>query len=275
MTEKVKEFAAKYEICDAHGHIFPEKIAEKAVHAIGSFYDISMEGSGSAEAILESSKKIGVTHQLVCSTATVPHQVESINHFISEECRKHPEFLGFGSLHPDYEDPDGQVKFCVENGLRGIKLHPDFQEFLIDDKKAYPMYEAAQSKNLPVLFHAGDNRHPYSSPERIRKIMSDFPKLHVFAAHFGGYRQWDEAMEYLQDMKNIHFDTSSSLMFISPETAREFIGKYGTEKMFFGCDFPMWQHDEELERFMNLKLSDAQNKAILADNFKAFFGIRE
>lgn len=274
MTQKLKEFIDKYEICDAHGHIFPEKIAEKAVSAIGHFYDIGMTGNGNTNAIIKSGKDIGVTYQLVCSTATVPHQVESINKFIAEECKKHDGFIGFGSLHPDYDDPDGQADFCVKNGLYGIKLHPDFQEFLIDDKKAYPMYEAAQSKNLPILFHTGDNRHPYSSPSRLKKILRDFPNLKVFAAHFGGYRQWDEALEFLSGEKNVWFDTSSSLMFISPDTAKNLINKYGTEKMFFGCDFPMWTHKDELQRFMNLNLTDSQNKAILSENFKAFFNIK-
>ena len=274
MNEKIKEFISKYEICDAHGHIFPEKIADKAVSAIGHFYDIDMTGHGNTDAIIESGKTIGVTHQLVCSTATVPHQVESINRFIAEECSKHPEFIGFGSLHPDYDDPDGQAKFCIENGICGLKLHPDFQEFLIDDKKAYPMYEAAQSKNLPILFHTGDNRYPYSSPKRLKKVLKDFPNLKVFAAHFGGYRQWDEAAEHLAGEKNVYFDTSSSLMFITTKQAKDFINAYGAEKMFFGSDFPMWTHDDEIERLMALNLTDEQNKAILSGNFKAFFNIK-
>ena len=146
---------------------------------------------------------------------------------------------------------------------------------MIDDKKAYPMYEAAQSKNIPILFHTGDNRHPYSSPKRLKKILKDFPNLIVFAAHFGGYRQWDEAIEYLADEKNVYFDTSSSLMFITTKQAKNFINAYGTEKMFFGSDFPMWTHEDEIERFMKLNLTNEQNQAILSGNFKAFFGIRE
>ena len=274
LKRKVKEFAEKYEICDAHAHIFPEKIATKAVTAIGNFYGIDMDGKGSADALKESGNKIGVSRYLVCSTATVPHQVESINQFIAKVCASAPEFVGLGSLHPEYEDAIGQVKFCKDNGLYGLKLHPDFQKFNIDDKKAYPIYEAAQSLNMPILFHTGDKRYTYSAPKRLKKIVNDFPQLKVIAAHFGGYSEWDNALDVLKGEENVYFDTCSSLMFISPRKARSLISKYGTEKMFFGTDFPMWKHDEELERFMHIKLTDEQNRKILSENFKEFFHIK-
>ena len=272
-NNKLNEFIKNYEICDAHGHIFPEKIASKAVSAIGKFYDIEMySGDGVSDAILSSGKKINVTHYLVCSTATTTHQVESINRFIVEECKTHTEFVGFGTLHPDYEDIEGQVQFCIDNGLKGIKLHPDFQTFNIDDKKAYKIYEVTEGR-LPVLFHTGDNRYDFSSPIRLRKVLDDFPKQIVFGAHFGGYRRWQDSVDYLAGHENVYYDTSSSLPFMSAEQGKELVSKFGTEKLFFGTDFPMWKHTEELERFMNLNLTHEQNKAILADNFKNFFGI--
>ena len=92
----------EFEIMDAHTHIFPSKIAEKATVNIGHFYDIPMAEQGSAEQLLASGAQIGTKRYLVCSTATTSHQVTSINDFIAEECGKHPEFFGFGTLHPDY-----------------------------------------------------------------------------------------------------------------------------------------------------------------------------
>ncbi len=273
MTEKLQEFINTYEICDAHGHIFPEKIAGKAVSAIGKFYGIEMEAEGGvAKAILESGSKIGVTNYLVCSTATTTHQVESINQFIVEKCKKHKEFVGFGTLHPDYEDIEGQVNYCIENGLKGIKLHPDFQQFDIDDKKAFKIYEATEGK-LPILFHTGDNRYDFSSPVRLKNITENFPRQIMFAAHFGGYRRWDDALECLAGLENVYYDTSSSLPFISQEFAKELISAFGTDRLFFGSDFPMWNHTDELERFMNLGLSPEVNRKLLSDNFKQFFNI--
>ena len=190
-------------IIDAHAHIFPDKIASKAVSAIGNFYGIEMyAGGGISDDLIESGSAINTSHYLVCSTATTVNQVESINHFIVGECKKHPEFVGFGTLHPDYEDIEGQVQVCIDNGLRGIKLHPDFQQFNIDDPKAYKIYEVTEGR-LPILFHTGDDRYDFSSPVRLRHVIDDFPNLTAFAAHFGGYQKWRESVEYLAGLENV------------------------------------------------------------------------
>lgn len=271
--KEILEFAKKYEICDAHTHIFPEKIAEKAVTSIGNFYNLHMDcNSGSANALVESGSNIGVKHYLVCSTATVPTQVESINNFIIEECKLHPEFVGFGTLHPDYENIEEEVERCINAGLKGIKLHPDFQQFYIDDDKAYRIYEAIEGR-LPVLIHMGDSRYDYSRPIRLENVVKNHPNLKVFAAHLGGYERWNEAITCLY-YDNIRFDTCSSLEFITPEFASEIIHGFGVDKVFFGTDFPMWDHIAELGRFMNLNLTDDENRKILGENFKKEFNLK-
>lgn len=261
-----------YEIIDAHTHIFPTKIAEKATHAIGEFYDIPMNHPvGSAEILLESGSKIGVSRYLVCSTATVPAQVQTINDYICGECEKHPEFFGFGTLHPNMENLEDEVQRIIGAGLHGIKIHPDFQHFNIDDKSAYKIYEQIEGK-LPILIHMGDDRYEYSRPKRLRRVLEDFPKLQAIAAHFGGYRCWEEAEQCLK-YPNVKFDTCSTLPMISAEYAKKLIHYYGVENFFFGTDFPMWSHEEELERFFGMGLTEEENRKILSENFKEYFSI--
>lgn len=99
-------------------------------------------------------------------------------------------------------------------------------------------------------------------------VHRDFPKLTIFAAHLGGYERRDEAAEYLAGLDNVKFDTSSSLAFLPPKKAAKMIRDYGVENCFFGSDFPMWNHGDELERFLALGFSEHDNRRILADNFK-------
>lgn len=101
---------------------------------------------------------------VVQSVATVPEQVHNINSFIAEQVRLHPDkFIGFGALHPDFPDISGETERIISLGLKGIKLHSDFQKFNIDDLKAFPIYEAAEGR-LPILFHCGDDRYDFSHP---------------------------------------------------------------------------------------------------------------
>ncbi len=258
-----------HEIINMHTHIFPPKISEKAVNAIGEFYNIKMSESGTSESLIEDGKKIGVTKYLVCSTATKPAQVESINSFIAEEVRKYPEFIGYGSLHPDFENIENEIDRIISLGLKGIKLHPDFQLFNIDDKKTYRMFDYAQGK-LPFLIHMGDDRYTYSKPYRLLNILEKFPKLIAIGAHLGGYRCWSESKPPYLTHQRLYIDTSSSLMFLSPEEAVNIIREHGIDRVFFGTDSPMWNHKDEFSRFMNLPLTEKERNMILFENASKF-----
>jgi len=194
--------------------------------------------------------------------------VQSINHFIAAEQTAHPEFIGFGSLHPEYEDIEGEIDRMLAMNLKGIKLHPDFQKFNIDDEAAYPIYEAAQGR-LPILFHTGDDRYEFSKPVRLYRVLEKFPKLIAIGAHLGGYRCWDEVGVYLGHPR-LYIDTSSALMFLSPERAVEIIRQHGTDRVFFGTDSPMWRHKDELERFYRLPLTPEERQKISGNALKFF-----
>lgn len=260
-------------IINMHTHIFPNKISEKAVEAIGSFYNIKMQIKGTSEYLIEDGKTINVKKYLVSSTATTAHQVQSINNFILSEQKAHPEFIGFGSIHPEYEDIAGEIDRMIESGLHGIKLHPDFQRFNIDDESAFPIYEAAEGR-LPILFHTGDNRYEFSKPKRLYKVLERFPKLVAIAAHLGGYQCWEEAKIYYGHPR-VYIDTCSSLPFLSSEKATEIIHMHGADKVFFGTDSPMWRHKDEFELFNKLDITAEERRMILSENAIKFLNLEQ
>lgn len=259
-------------IIDAHAHIFPEKIAAKAAVGIGAFYDIPMDCDGTLETLLRLSDEAGVDRCIVQSVATVPHQVESINNFIAESVKQYPDRLvGFGAMHPDYENIEAETERIVSLGLKGIKLHPDFQEFQIDEERAMPIYRAALKHGLPVLFHTGDHRYDYSGPARFRRIVDMFSDLTVIGAHFAGWSQWDEAQELFRDHR-VYVDLSSSLYDMTAERAAELIHSFGADRVMFGTDYPMWTAKEELQRFNAIPLTDEERELILYKNALRLLG---
>lgn len=266
------------EIIDAHAHIYPQKIAEKATEAIGKFYDIKMQmKSGTPERLLEDGRRAGISRFVVHSCATKPEQVRAINDFIAKEIAEHKEFIGFMTLHQDLTEEEirSEIDRCDKLGFYGIKLHPDFQRFYIDEVKAEKIYRAVGDlgKTFPILFHTGDDRFDYSAPARLARMAKKFPKVTFIGAHFGGYRRWGEVGEY-EGLDNVYFDTSSSLPFIGEEKAGELINKFGAEKFFFGTDFPMWDAVRELERFNGIRLTENEREMILAGNLKNLLGIK-
>lgn len=266
----VQHNGVTYRAADAHAHIYPGKIAEKATASVGDFYHIPMHNVGLPHVLAQRGGEAGIDRFLVCSVATKVEQVRSINQFIQEKCQKYPQFIGLGAWHQDITDISGEMDDIQARGLRGIKLHPDFQEFMIDDPKMLDVYKEAHRRGLPILFHTGDSRTEFSSPHRLMNVIDKLPDFTCIAAHLGGYSEWEEARRELSGT-NVYIDTSSSLFKISPEEAKENIAHFGVDHTMFGTDFPMWDPKEELERFFALGFSQEENQAMLYDNFARLF----
>ncbi len=260
-------------VFDAHCHIYPDRIAQKAAEAIGAFYSIPMSFDGSVGTLLSQGGKAGVNGYLVHSVATSPKQVASINSFIADQVALHPKkFIGFGALHPHSETPEKDVEHILSLGLKGVKLHPDVQKFEVDSPETIALCSIFAGK-LPLLVHAGDHRYSFSNPHRIRALCERLPDLTVIAAHFGGWSEWEEAEKLLPGLPNLYVDTSSSLPFLSAAKAKELIDAFGRTRVLFGVDYPMWDHAEELERFFAVDLDDEARNRILYRNAFDLLGL--
>ncbi len=261
-------------IINFHAHIYPENISERATQSVSDGYGIKMDYNGTLEQLIEDGKKSGVTQFAVQSVAVTPKTVQSINNFIAKKCSKNPDILfGLGTLHPDMENPEEEIERCISLGLKGIKLHPDSQRFLMDSDKAMRLYEMLEGR-LPILMHCGDYRFQYSRPERLANVLDAFPKLTVVAAHFGGWSLWDLALEYLED-KNCYLDTSSSMMYLGQRRSKELIKAYGAERMLFGTDYPMWNSADDIEMLEKMELSQNEYESIFRKNALKVLNIEE
>ena len=262
-------------VINAHCHIYPKKIASRAVEGIKDFYDLHMSLNGTVDALLEDGNKVGVVHYLVHSVATTPKQVKSINEFIASEVKAHPDtFTGFGTLHPDSEDIEGDLDYILELGLKGVKLHPDFQLFALNEERAFKMGKAINDRGLPMMVHCGDFRYSYSNPENLKPFLDEFPDMTVIGAHFAGWSMWEKATEELAKTPNLYVDTSSSLYAFSPEVAKELIDAYGAEKVLWATDFPMWEAENEMRMFNKIDLSDEERNMILYENAAKLLGLK-
>jgi predicted TIM-barrel fold metal-dependent hydrolase len=258
-------------VIDFHTHIFPEKIADRAVCTIRDFYNIPVRLDGTVETLLKTGRSGGIDRFVVFSAAAAPGQVRSINNFIAAVCAEYPALTGFGTLHHEAHNPLDEIDRIIGLGLQGIKLHPDMQRFNIDDAAMMDIYAALEGR-LPVIFHTGDYRYSFSHPSRLARVLDNFPRLTVVAAHFGGWSVFDIAMDYLRG-RRCYFDVSSSLPFLGLRRSRELIRVYGAERFLFGSDYPMWDPAACLEEFLCLDLNGAENDLILYQNALRVLGL--
>lgn len=269
---------------DAHAHLFPDKIAERAVSSIGDFYGLQMNGTGTVEDLTVRCRKAGITHVLVCSTATHRGQADSVNTFISRILQENrlarqrnpglTQFIAFGTAYPgdDLDTVRRDVDQVLDLSLAGIKLHPDFQKIAADSDGVFALCRVLEGR-LPILIHAGDHRYQTSAPERIARLARAFPQQTFIAAHFGGWSVWSQSLQHLASLPNVFVDSSSSLMLMSPSDARRLIDGFGVERVLFGTDYPAEDPLEELSRFMAIPLNDAERRAILYENARQLFKV--
>ncbi len=263
-----------YPLVDSHCHIYPDKIAQRAVAGTSNFYEFAAAGDGTLGGLLQNGDLAGIHHFIVQSVATTPKQVSSINEFIARAVEEgQGRLTGLGTLHPDSEDIAADLRHLRALGLKGVKLHPDIQRFKIDDYRCLKIYELCEQEGLPILMHTGDSRYDFSNPNRLLPVLQIYTGLTVIGAHLGGWSVWDEATETLAGLPNLYVDCSSCMPFMPSEKVRTVIRRYGAERVLFGSDYPMFLPDRELTAFMALGLTEEENRLILHDNACRLYGI--
>ncbi|MDY3928251.1 MAG: amidohydrolase family protein [Clostridia bacterium] len=261
-------------VIDFHTHIFPDKIAKKAVASLeDNIYQISGTKEyafldGTLSDIKASMQKNDITYSVIMPIATKTTQAPSINAFAASINGK-DNIISFGSVHPLQEDYEEELSKIKELGLKGIKLHPEYQGFFIDSPESLKILKKAEELGLLVMLHTGEDKGiappVHCPPERLRNALNHLSGNNIIAAHMGGYNRWEEVLEYLCDTP-IYLDTSYSVGRMSDELALEIFSKHGTDKILFGSDSPWQDQGDTVKALKKLGLDKDTENNILYNN---------
>lgn len=262
-------------LIDFHTHCFPEKIAGRALERL-SYVSGGMEKytDGTIDGLKKSMRSENVDASVVLNIATNEHQMESVNNFAAE-INNNTDIFAFGSVYPDAKNVSEELERIKQLGLKGVKLHPEYQGFYVDDEKMKPIYKKISQLGLILVFHAGFD-YGYSAPfhampENMKNALRwiDGPTV---AAHWGGLSCGEEVAELLCGTE-LYFDTSFGYAQMPRSTAMRIIEKHGTDKILFATDSP-WHTSEMEKKFLNtLELSESELEAITCGNAKKLLGI--
>ncbi len=265
-------------IIDFHTHAFPDSLAPRAIPALAESSSLTPNHDGTICGLTKALDESGVEKAVVLSIATKPHQENSVNTF-AISLLENPRIIPFGSVFPGSDTWREQLARLRDAGIKGIKLHPEYQGFFIDSDDAMPIYEECGKLGLIVTFHAGaDAAFPppvHASPERLSFVCSSFPSTTFTAAHFGGYGIWDEVASKLKGHDNLYIDTSMTQTAdrIERKTALRILKTHGTEHILFGSDSP-WEKQSDSMRFVrSFGLSDSDEELIFSKNAKRILNI--
>ena len=262
-------------LIDFHTHAFPHKIAAaatgKLAYAAGGLIP---QTDGSLEGLKQEMRRDGVDISVVHSIATKPSQQTNVNNF-AIEADKDPAFAAFGSVHPDAPDALEELERIAAAGLKGVKFHPEYQRFYVNDPRMKPIYRKISQLGLITLFHAGQDYGmlpPYHCmPDHILQALSwlDTP---VVAAHWGGVGCGEEVLEKLCG-KEIWFDTSFGYGLMGKHIAQAILDRHTPDRLLFASDMPWHRPAWELSLLNSLDMSDDDREKILSGNAEKLLGL--
>ncbi|MBE6750504.1 MAG: amidohydrolase [Ruminococcaceae bacterium] len=262
-------------LIDFHTHCFPEKIAAAAIEKL-SFVSGGLEyhTDGTVSGLKNLMEKENVDISVVLNIATNAKQQKNVNDFAAK-INQNENLVAFGSVFPFSEDVFDELERIKELGLKGVKLHPDYQGFNADDKRLFPIYKKISSLGLITVFHAGFDYGfppPYgATPEKMAVALKHF-ETPVIAAHWGGINCCEGVLEHLCG-RNIFFDTSFGYSMLPKYYAEKIIEKHGTDKILFGTDTPWHTAGMEKRLLGTLGLLEEDMAKITHLNAKKLLGI--
>lgn len=263
-------------VIDFHTHCFPDKIAEKAIQKLAyASGGLEPHTDGTVDGLRRSMKAGGVDLSVVLSIATNAHQQQSVNDFAAA-IQNGQDIVAFGSVYPHSEDALDELERIKALGLKGVKLHPDYQGFSVDDMKMKPLYRKISDLGLITVFHAGFDygfAPPYGGmPDKMQTALGWFDSP-VVAAHWGGVNCGEEVVRHLCGIEHLYLDTSFGYSMMPRYYAERILEKHGTDRILFGTDTPWHTAAMEWRLLDALGLSDHEREAIACGNAKKLLGI--
>lgn len=263
-------------IIDFHTHTFPDKIARASIESLSKCSGITPHTDGTVSGLRRSMEESGVDISVILPVLTKPAQFETVNKVAAKVCEAEDGLISFGGIHPDCSDIRQKMREIKNLGLKGIKIHPAYQEVYMDDIRYLRILDAASEENLVVSVHAGvDIGLPepvYAAVEKILQAVRETKPEKLVLAHLGGWKEWD-AVEEMIAGENVYLDTAFLEDYISDEQLLRIIRKHGAEKILFGTDCPWSGQRESIERLQKLPLSVEEKELIFAENAKRLLGL--
>ena len=267
-------------IVDFHTHTYPDKIASKTLELLVSRSKTKPASDGTLAGLQHSMAQSGVDISVVLPVVTAPHQVERINTVAKTVTA---QFTGsgvwsFGGIHPGNDNYKEILNGIKSAGLKGIKLHPDYQDAMFNDIRYKRIISYATELGLVVVVHAGvDIGLPsvtHCTPDMVCEVLDEVQPERLVLAHMGGWGQWNEVACILEDdyMKNVYLDTSSCIKKLNHnasltiEKFKKMVNIHGADHILFGSDSPWDDQKDAVDLIKECGFSEKDTDAILGKN---------
>ena len=246
-------------IVDVHSHDFAQSVAIRAMEGMCRGLEGRLEpsGDGTLAGHLDALDLAGVDKAVMCPIATKPSQFDVILRrsvaILSGEAgeRAQRKIVPFASIHPLDPDWSRHLDAIAAAGIKGVKVHPYYQDFSLADPSVWPMFRKIAELGLVVQCHAGRDlgyvdRTDACGPEEIATLLRNVKGLAFIAAHLGGCSGYaPHSVDELIDL-GAYVDTSALVQNHHKDEEMRILRTCPTERLLFATDWPWTHYPEEL-----------------------------
>jgi predicted TIM-barrel fold metal-dependent hydrolase len=263
-------------VIDFHTHIFPDELAQRAMKVlyedVGGIYKPTHDGTRAG--LLKTMDAGGIDISVNMPVVTKPSQTLSTNKWAASICSD--RIISFGGIYPHSESSRKDIDLVVSLGLKGLKFHAEYQDFVLDDPHMLRVYDYALSQGLVIMHHGGFDpafTDPFrSTPQMFLHVAEEMAGGVIIAAHLGGHDQWDD-VENLLVGSSIYLDTSMGFQYYDHTQFLRIVKKHGAEKILFASDSPWSDVAAELQVLRSLALTEAELDLITNANARRILGL--
>ncbi|HNZ30122.1 MAG: Amidohydrolase [Candidatus Aerophobetes bacterium ADurb.Bin490] len=266
-------------IIDTHTHFFTDDRTDADKNYLKKTGMMLDGDDGELEGLKKFMKEDGVSVSVNAPVALSEKACLKVNRMMVEYNKRQKEVICLGTMHPSMgRAAFEEAEFLAQNRVKGVKMHPQIQNFYPDDNNMKDIYEACEKNGLYMLQHAGAGAEPdfdrakiKGLPESFKNVIQAHPDLKLVIAHMGGLNMWDEAMKFLCG-KNVLFDTAYCTVMES-NLLSEIVKCHGADKIMFGSDFP-WVRAKDIANKLDGCIKDSsEKKMIFYENACKLLGI--
>ncbi len=258
---------------DFHTHAFPDQIAPMAIQALEKKGNVKAYLNGTVTDLLSSMDRAGIERSVVCSIATRPEQFKPI--FDWSLAIRSKRIIPLPSIHPQDPKKFSRLEKIKNHGFIGLKMHPYYQDFFLDDPELMDFYRQVDKLGLLLVMHTGyDIGYPRirrADPEKILKVLQEIPELQLITTHLGGWNEWTDVRNLLTG-RPIYMEISFALDFLDQIRLRELIEQHPPEFILLGTDSPWADQETTLKMLDKLDLDPDLFKRIVRENALKLLG---
>lgn len=272
-------------IVDFHSHHFPDRIAPRAIAGLcarttGLLWPIA---DGTLTNHLDHLEHDGVDKAVLCQIATKPTQFDIL---FKNACalrdgkcgaRAQRMIVPFLSVHPADPQLGEHLELVAREGFKGVKLHPYYQDFHLDDPAVWPMFEKIADLGLVVECHCGydigyPDRSDACGPKEVAVLLENVSGLTFVAAHLGGCAGHPaHATDRLLEL-GCYIDTSALTRNWHRDEEMRLLRSWPTDRILYATDFPWTAYSESI-RWVKSVRDPADWEALFGGNAQRLLGL--